>query len=79
MSIPAFLIMVAVFCLAVFMGTSYFRPSPPTQVKTQLKEVAPDVKIDTTTYRSTLSDIRSQLNASSQMESDRLKEIEGMK
>ncbi|MFH0877188.1 MAG: hypothetical protein V1863_03075 [Candidatus Omnitrophota bacterium] len=79
MSFAGLLAAVMIVCFLAFMGfKAYFKPTR-SQDNAQVKEVAAEQGIDTSDYSSMLKDIRSQINASSQKEIDRLDEMEQLR
>ncbi len=79
MNLIGLLLAALIVCYLGFTGfKSYFKVTPAPQVTNQIKEIAPAQNIDTSSYQSTLSSIRSQLQDSSQKEAERAKELEGL-
>ena len=68
-----------IICLLAFTNfKSYFKTSE-SKIANQVAEVAPGQSIDTSSYQSTLGDIKAQLKISTQQEIDRASGLEEMK
>lgn len=80
MSFIGLLAAALIVCFLAFFGfKSYFggpQSQPSQEVRSQAKEAAPS--IDTSSYGSTLNDIKKQLGVTAQKEIDRVHEMEGM-
>ena len=68
-----------IICYLAFMGFKVYFKGPELPISPQAKEAAQEQKINTSSYQSTLKDIRSQIDAASQKDADRVKELENLK
>ncbi len=78
----SYVALLAAALLVVFLAfvslKSYFK-GPEPGVANRVKEAAGEQSIDTSSYGSVLSDVKSRLNVSVQKEADNMRDIEGMK